>query len=369
MKDSNTKTKKSSFLIWAIVAVVAAALGVMIALTICRKRSAAQAAGPDHAEVQQRTVKVAVMRVQPRRVPDVVELPAMVEAFAVADLAAERGGLVVEIPVAKGERVSAGDLMLRLDSRMPEQALRQAEILSREADREFERWQRLKQTGAVSESDFDAVRKARDLAGVALEQAKVYLSQCEVRAPMDGIVDARHLEVGEYVSEAQPVFRVVNVDRLKLAMDIAELDAAAVEIGKSVRFQVPAAGDREYTGKISFVAAMADAGSNSFRTEILVDDADAVLKPGMIANVSLVRRVLEAIVVPLSAVVPRKGQHVVFTVSDGHAVRHEVEIGSITGKEAVLAAGISAGDRIVVAGQRTLQDGAPVEVEERTESR
>lgn len=67
----------------------------------------------------------------------------------------------------------------------------------------------------------------------------------------------------------------------------------------------------------------------------------------------------------LSAVVPGKGEHVVFTVEDGHAVRHTVQIEAITGREAVLKSGVEAGETIVVSGQRTLQDGAAVSIHEK----
>jgi len=371
MNDKKESRKiRFAFLLWGSVVLVAAGLAVLIGLGLCERRAgrATKAIAEVELEQKQKTVRVAVMRVQPRRVLDVMELPSMVEAFAVADLAVERGGRIVDLPVDKGQKVAAGDLMLRLDSRTSEQSVRQAEILFHEAEREVARWKELQQTGAVSESDFDAIRKGRDLAEVGLEQARISLSQCEVRAPTAGIVDARHVEVGEYASEGQAVFRIVDVDRLKLSMDVPELDVMAIENGKTVRFSVPAAGDREYTGTVSFVAAMASPGSKSYRTEILVENPDVLLKPGMIANASLTRRILDdAIVVPLSAVVPRKGEHVVFTVEDGYSVRHIVHIRSITAKDAVLSSGITAGELLVVAGQRTLQDGAPVEFEEGTD--
>ena len=81
----------------------------------------------------------------------------------------------------------------------------------------------------------------------------------------------------------------------------------------------------------------------------------------MIAQVALVRKEREgALVVPLAAVVPRKGEHYVFAAVDGRAVRKRVRIAALTGHEAVLESGVAPGDRIVVEGHRGLQDGMPV---------
>jgi multidrug efflux pump subunit AcrA (membrane-fusion protein) len=95
---------------------------------------------------------------------------------------------------------------------------------------------------------------------------------------------------------------------------------------------------------------------------MVVPDPDSRLRAGMIAEVALVRGVAEqAIVLPLAAVVPHKGDYVVFVVEDGHAVRRLVRIDSFVGHEAVIRSGLSAGERVVIEGQRTLQDGMPVD--------
>ena len=110
------------------------------------------------------------------------------------------------------------------------------------------------------------------------------------------------------------------------------------------------------------MSSQAERESNSFLVELAVDNADGALKAGMIAQVALVRRERAgAIVVPLAAIVPRKGEHYVFAVENGHAVRKRVQIAALVGSEAVLESGVAAGDQIVVEGHRGLQDGLPIE--------
>ncbi len=101
---------------------------------------------------------------------------------------------------------------------------------------------------------------------------------------------------------------------------------------------------REFTGDVTFVSSQAGRESNSFAAELEAENADGTLKAGMIAQVALVRRERAgAVLVPLAAVVPRKGEHYVFAVENGRAVRKRVLLGDLIGHEAVLESGVVAG--------------------------
>jgi membrane fusion protein (multidrug efflux system) len=243
--------------------------------------------------------------------------------------------------------------------------VRRAEIEKSDAEKEQRRWEDLEKTGAVSDSDLDSIRRRSDLADVALAEATVYLSKCILESPVRGIVDDRYVESGEYVAEGAPLFRVVEVDTVKMVIDVPEQDVLAAEAGREVPFTVSAYPDRTFTGRVSFVSLVASSGSNSFRTEVLVGNADGSLRPGMITEASLVRGTRErAAIVPFSSVVPEKGEHVVYVAEEDRAVRRLVKIDTMLGHEVVLSSGVEAGDALVVDGQRGLQDGALVDVVE-----
>jgi RND family efflux transporter MFP subunit len=108
---------------------------------------------------------------------------------------------------------------------------------------------------------------------------------------------------------------------------------------------------------------VADARSNTFRTEVRLANPEHLLRPGVIARASLTRRVLrDALSVPLRALVPVKGQYVAFCVKDGRAVRRLVTIAAIVDSAVVVREGLQEGDAVVVEGQRALTDGAAVTV-------
>ncbi|MFC1461742.1 efflux RND transporter periplasmic adaptor subunit [Verrucomicrobiota bacterium] len=306
---------------------------------------------------------VGTMTVQGRRISDVITLPGRIEPFIDADLASEQAGRIVEITVAKGDRVRPGQVLLKVDDRIWKETARKAEIALREAARDLKRWQELRKNGAVSASEFDDMKLKHDFAESALTDAKVKRAQCEIRSPMAGVIDDRYLDPGEYIHEGERAFKVVNIDTVKVLVDIPERDIGLITPGMRISFEAAALPERTFPGTVSFVAASAGRHNNSFRTEIVSDNPDHSLKGGMIARVSVVSAVREhAIVLPLSAVIPTKGNHVVFLVKDGHAVRRTVKIDSITDEDVILASGVEDGESLVIEGHRNLDDGVAVTV-------
>ena len=313
----------------------------------------------------ERPVAVRVLELAPRDVPDVIELPGRIEPLREALLPAERAGRVTERPAGKGDRVDKGQVLLRVDKRLWEAGRRRAEIEARDAAKDLARWKELEKTGAVSASEYEDVEQRQEAAQIALDETGVMLEQCEVRAPFAGEIVDRFVEVGDYANEGQAVFRLVQLDRVKTAFEVPERDVGAVRPGEEMTYTLAAVPDRVFTGAVTFVSSRAAPDSNAFAVELETDNADGALKAGMIARVAMLRRIREgAVVVPLAAVVPRKGEHFVFVAENGRAVRKRVLIGALVGHEAVLDGGVTAGERVVVEGHRGLQDGMTIDVRE-----
>ena len=352
--SSGMRKKKGSFLVWGALAIVVA---LIFAMPLLKKPEEKKVVEPE------KPVAVRTITIERRTVEDALLLPARVEPLQEANLAAERAGRVIEVVADKGQAVEAGQVLLRLDGRLWEAARQRAEIEERDASRDLKRWKELEKTGAVSGSEFESIQRRQESARIALNEAEVMLSQCEVRSPFAGILVARLVEVGDYANEGQAVLRVIRLDHVKLTFDVPEQDIGSLQLGQQKKFTLAVLPGREFSGEISFVSSQAERESNSFPVELKVENSDGALKAGMIAQVSLVRREREgAVVVPLAAIVPRKGEHYLFAVENGHAIRKRVQIAALMGHEAVLESGVEAGDQIVVEGHRGLQDGMAVSV-------
>ncbi len=314
--------------------------------------------------VSEKAVTVRALVVEPRVIDDRVVLPGRVEADKSAQLAAEKNGRIVEVIVDRGDRVKAGQVLLRIDGRHWDVYGRQAAIELADAERDLARWEKLKGEGAVSSSEFDAMKRRRDLAEVAADEAAVHVSQCDIVSPIDGVVDARFVEPGEYLVEGQRVFTIVNRELLNVVVRVPEKDIGAVKQGMRLTMHSDALPGFDLVGRVNFIAQAGDATANTFAVELAVENPPSALRPGMVVDVDLLREVRQdAIVVPLAAVIPKRGDHVVFIVKDGLAVLRVVRIDAIVGADVVLASGLEPGVRLVVEGHRTLQDGVPVVID------
>lgn len=334
------------------------AVGVLIAmLCLFRGRKPVPPPSPERAT----PVTTIVAAATPYE--DTTYLPARVEAQFDADLAVEKGGVVTEILVEKGAKVEAGQVLMKQDDATWKNVAERAEIEFREADKAMQRWEELKKAGAVSASDYDAIKARYDNAKVGLADARDQLDKCSLRSPAPGVIADRYLEVGEHAGEGAPAFRLVDADRVKLAMDVPERKISAVEAGAALAFTLEALPGRAFEGRVTFVAPAANVENNAFRVELTAANPDGAIRPGMIARATLAAKSSEtAVVLPLAAVLPRKGEHIVFLLENGKASRRIVRLREIRDQYAVLASGVKDGDRVILEGNRTLADGMPVTV-------
>lgn len=353
MKDGGSRVARAT--LWGVLAAIV--LGVVVLLA--RGKPAAQT--PPAAE---QPVAVRVQAVAPGAVADTLTIPGRIVPAADIALAIEKAGTVVDLPFDKGAAVRRGDLLMRVDSRLWEVALDRAKIEKRDAERELRRWEQLQPSGAVSDSDLDRIRLRMQMATASLAEAEINVEKCALCSPTNAVIEDRMVELGEHVGDGDRVFRLVVIDELKVRADVPEKDAASVRPGDTAAFSVASLGGESFTGRVSFVAAAGNPASNAYAVELRAANPGGRLKAGMIVSLALQRAALrDAILVPLTAVVPTKrGEHLAYVVRDGRAESRVLTLERIVGSNALISAGLAAGDQLVVEGQRTLQDGLPVQV-------
>lgn len=309
-------------------------------------------------ETREAPVPVSTLRVQPTNTADIVYLPARIEANVNATLSAEKAGRIVALMVDRGECVKKGQLLLQIDDRIWQASLKQTQIVARDAKKNFDRFKTLQQAGAVAASEYDRIEKEYITATSRLEEARINIEQCRVVSPIDGIVNDRFVETGEYVRPGTRVFQVVDYATVKVALQIPEKDIYSARPGIRMAFTVQPLPLRTFNGEITFVAPQANERNNAFRTELAVDNADGTLRPGMIAQIEFHRGIRNHMVsLPMSAVLPSKGDHIVYLAQADHAVRRTVQIDTIARERILISHGLKEGDEVIVEGNRTLSDG------------
>ncbi len=309
-------------------------------------------------------IAVTTLDVEPQSLPDIILLPAYTVPFDDVTVAAEQAGRIIKLYIDQGDTVEADASLLQIDDRPWRTSLQRAELALRDAQRDVERVRELHRSGAISQSERDAAETRFETTQLALEEAQIQLERCTPTAPLGGIVENRWVSTGEYVHPGQQLFRLLNTDRIKIVFDVPERDVGNLRLREPYEFTLDPFADQVFEGVMRFIAAAANPANNAFRAELWIDNPEGRFRSGMIARVRLKRRLLDdAIVLPLQAVVPMAGQHIVYVVEADHAVRRIVKLDSIIDGKAVIENGISQGDTVILDGNRAVLDGTPVTID------
>lgn len=326
----------------------------------------------------------------PAEIADGIDVVGTLAARYDAEVKSEYGGTVSEVYVTEWVRVRKGQPLAKVDTREGEVTLKrahasvelarasalEAEAAARRADREYERAVKLKEAGLVTQQALDdaatqkeaaaartaAARAQVAAAGEDVRQAETRVSKSVIRAPFDGVVAARLVNVGEVVGEMQKVvFRVVDNRLLDLTVTVPSADMAAVRVGQAVAFATDAVPGKTFTGKVKFINPAVSEADRSVKLIAEVRNVPEVLRGGLFVKgrIETARR-RGVVLVPRASllswdVAGKTGD--LFVAEDNVARRRAVRTGSVSGDRVEIASGVAAGELVVTRGAFNVKDG------------
>ena len=257
------------------------------------------------------------------------------------------------------------------------------------AEKNLRRYEKLVETGDISRAAYDQQKSQRDqlaeqyqalihqaqqnYAAVANAQAAVDAALTQVAlakrnlgytvvvSPMPGYVSDRPADVGEYVSPQQKVATVVNLNPLRVRIDIPEQAIPQIHAGESVSVSVAAYPDRNFAGHVARVSPSVTTASRTLTVEADVENPKAELKPGQFATVRILLPQTEpAVLVPQRALRTISGSTYVFVIKNGHAEQRLVQSGQTEGDLVELKSGVAADEVVATSNVDQLSDGAAV---------
>jgi len=257
------------------------------------------------------------------------------------------------------------------------------------AEKNLRRYEKLVETGDISRSAYDQMKSQRDqlaeqyqalihqaqqnyaavanaqaavdAAATQLALAKRNLGYTVVVSPMPGYVSERPADVGEYVSPQQKVATVVNMNPLRVRIDIPEQAISQIHTGENVSVSVAAYPDRNFAGHVARVSPNVTTASRTLTVEADVENPKAELKPGQFATVRILLPQTEpAVLVPQRALRTISGATYVFVIKNGHAEQRLVQSGQTEGDLVELKSGVAADEVVATSNVDQLSDGAAV---------
>jgi len=283
--------------------------------------------------------------------------------FQELSFAAENSGRVLKVLVDEGSSVKIGQTLAIIEGDKLNIDVQNANAAYQTALADFQRYENAFKTGGVTKQQVDQARLNLTNAKSRLSQARITYGDATIKSTINGIVNARHIEPGSVVSPGTVLFDLVNVSKLKLKVTVNEQQVATLKQGSPVKVKASVFPDKEYAGKVTFIAPKADASLN-FPVEIeIAGNPNNELKAGMYGNAIFETNSAQHTpikTIPRNAFLGGVGNNQVFVVKDSVARLTKIVSGRILGEEVEVLSGLNEGDVVVTSGQINLQDGTKV---------
>lgn len=202
-------------------------------------------------------------------------------------------------------------------------------------------------------------------AQASLESAKVQLDRTKVVAEIDGVISSCNVTVGSIASPQSPAMTIVNMDNVKLKLNVSDDAINKLTPGSKAYVTISAASDKVYEGTVANISPAADSQTLLYPVEVYLTNTDGNIKPGMFASIKLVLDNVEnTISVPLNAVLEKSGEQYVFVVdeSTNTAVKTTVTTGVKNEENIEILSGVKEGQKVVIKGQDFISDGSAVNI-------
>ena len=281
-----------------------------------------------------------------------------IEPYATNNIVSQTSGRIVSINVEVGDKVRKGQLLAKMD----DVNLSKTRLQYVNDSTELERLTELYKIGAVAQADYDMAKLALNITKKTYNNL---LENTYLRSPINGVVTARNYDKGDMYSMTQPIFVVEQISPVKMLINLSESLFTQVHQGMEFDIEVDAYSGEVFKGKVNLIYPTVSATTHTFPVEVVSQNTDQRLRPGMFARVTATFGVNHHVVVPDVAVVKQQGsgEHFIYVLNEDSTVTYtKVELGRRLGSRYEIVSGINEGDKIVTEGQARLKNGVLVQV-------
>lgn len=294
-----------------------------------------------------------------------------VSAVQGAVVSTELGGVVAEIDFQNGGVAKKGDVLMRLDSSAEEAQMRTAQADLELAKANLERERDLAARKVVSKQELDTAQSTFGQKQGAVDNMRAFIAKKEVRAPFDGMLGIRQVNVGQMINSGQQVVQLTALDRVYIDFALPQQNLPQLGTGYQARVHADALPGREFNGKVAAINSMVDAVTRNVGIQATLENPDHALRPGMFVKVDVILpEKSKTLVIPGSAVSYAPYGNSVFVIDkkkdpktgkESQSLRQAfVRIGEARGDFVSVKEGLKAGDVVVSTGVFKLRNGMPV---------
>ncbi|MCG7906247.1 MAG: efflux RND transporter periplasmic adaptor subunit [Candidatus Thiodiazotropha taylori] len=289
-------------------------------------------------------------------------------------VSAELGGKVSKIAFESGDRVEAGDLLVRLDTTAEEAQLRSAEAAEKLARINLDRNRGLRANKTVSQSDLDTAEANYKQATAQVENVKATIAKKTLRAPFSGQLGLRQVNLGQIIEQGTPVVTLQTIDPIYADFSLPQQRFSSVAVGNEVRITTDAAEDKSFSGKIIAINPEIDQATRTVRIRSTLSNQEELLRPGMFANVKVIMpQQDDVLAIPATAVLYAPYGDTVFVIDttkdeatgeEQKTLRQQIiRLGRTRGDYVAVVTGLKEGETVVTSGVFKLRPNMAVVVD------
>jgi len=279
-------------------------------------------------------------------------------------------GIVDKIAFTSGTVVKAGDLLVHLNTDQEQAQLEQAQAQLTLAQLTLNRDRDLLAKRTISQQDYDTAEATHGQMQATVDQFKALIARKTLRAPFDGMVGIRQVNLGQYLNTGDAVVTLQSFDPIYVNLTLPQQDLSKLACGQEVNLRLDAYGDRVFTGKITAINSLVDQATRNVQVQATLPNSEQRLRPGMFGKVSVILPEREKVIaLPVSSVHYAPYGDSVFLVTDDKdengkpikSVKEQfVKLGTARGDLVSVTSGVKPGDEVVTSGVFRLRSGAPV---------
>ncbi|NUO79078.1 efflux RND transporter periplasmic adaptor subunit [candidate division KSB1 bacterium] len=313
-----------------------------------------------HSEIPPVTVRV--QELKPVHFEATMQVAGVVKALEDVHLSPEEGGVVQAWKARKGQYVKQGEIIAVLKDEVIRASYAAAEAQYKLAQLNYEKQEKIYPEQSISEIQYKSAEFTRDAAKAQADLMKARWERTQIRSPINGVLDDRMVDEGEYAPPGVPMAHLVNISTVKILADVPEMQAGSATLGTPVSVTLDAVPGDTLVGKISFVGKTVSPTNRSLPVEIYFENHQGKLKPEMVAKARIILASKDnALLLSENTVLQvDRNKLIVYVENGGKAQERLVKLGGRQGNLVEIVSGLAPGDHVIVSGFQRLVNGSPV---------
>ena len=286
--------------------------------------------------------------------------PGYLEEGQSVALSFKYGGLLENLYVKEGSRVSKGQRLAQASSSTLENSLRSAQATLTQAQDAYDRLKKVHDKGSLPDIKWKEMEANLEKAQAAYDLANAMIAENVITAPFSGIISSVNVEIGENIPPLQPVMSLINTEKLSVKISVPEDEIAKVKTGEPAEIIIPALNDRYFRGQVTEKSMTASMLTHRDPVKVLINEPDKSLVPGMVGKVMLKTDVNAGIIIPANAILINSEGKFVWVQKNGRATRRPILIAGYSGTGVIVSEGLQSGDSVIVEGYQKVSEGMKV---------